>query len=312
MEVNFKKDLTEEIIRIISSYGYQVPTYVQLRNQDKRNPKLISKIKDYDLKNLLKHFFTVNRRRIIQKKWDVHISKELKAKPVFSLIQDIIKKLKDCDDVNDLISNRVRKLDQNKDANTDLLLYEWGIFHLHLSPGKGDELLCVYFTEDSALLIDVLKHEKKEAGNITWTNTNLIQIIHDNWPEAISRFRHQDNSPIQNLNVNQRRTLRQKAANTTVVLKDGTEYLPTGGGFTSSKHPISTIIQSDMLLNQVVGLEEAVKENEEMIIKTLSKTSGDIEIGLKLNDNIQPVVYEKKTNIILNLQIEMPEIKETK
>lgn len=307
MEFNFKKDLEIEIKRIIRSYGYQVPTSVQLRGQDKRDPKLISKIQDYDLENLLWHFFTVCGRRIEQKKWNVYVSKELKVKPEFQLIQGIVKKLKSGDNVNDLISNKVRRLNQRKDANTDLLLYEWGIFHLHLSPGRSDELLLVYFTEDSALLIDILMHENKKVGNVTWTNTNLIQIIHDNWPEAISIFRYQENSETQQITIEQRRTLRQKAANTTVVLSDGTEYLPPEWGFTFSKHTVKSIIQSDMILDYVEYIEAVIKENEEVIRSAISKRNGDIAFELKLNEKLQPVVYEKTTNTLLSLQIEIKE-----
>ncbi len=128
MKVDFLLDLSAELKNILKDSGWNVPTSEQLRKQDRRSDELKDKIEDYDLHNLLNYFFSVYSRSVPVHKWNVHISDKLLNS---SKITNIVNKLSDGDDVNGLLSYRVRKQNQSKFA--DLLLSEWGIHHLHIS-----------------------------------------------------------------------------------------------------------------------------------------------------------------------------------
>ena len=203
MNLDFLKQLELEVKNKITDYGLAVPSYKQLREQDKRDEEIKEKIENYDLENLLLHFLTIHTRRVPVKKWKVCISKNLEGK---TEINEIISMLESGKDINCLLSNRIKKINQTK--NPDLLRSEWGIYHLHFKKSRSDELLFVYFTSDSAYLIDILGHEKPDGSVVTWTNTDLIQILHDNWCDVIKQFVYKKDSKTPVLNVEERRSLR--------------------------------------------------------------------------------------------------------
>lgn len=304
MEIDFKKDLKLEIERIITEYGYKPPSFQDLKVQDKRDQNLVANIADYDLQNLLLHFFTVRSRRIPIKKWQVHISPELKTHPNYTLCKPIVEKLKNGEDVNNLLSKKVKKTNQKKSSHTDLLLYEWGIYHLHFSEAGSDNLLFVFLNNDEAYFLNILRHEKKSIGNVTWTNTDLIQILHNNWPSTISNRIFRKGSKSKLLTTEQRKTLRQKASNTTVIVSDNTEYLPLGGGFSSSRHPVSSVMQSDRLLLDIRTLEKAVRGREAVIRNALSRPTEKLKIRLYLDDELQITVVEENTRTGIQLHWE--------
>jgi len=298
MNLNFFSDLADELQRLLKEVDLIVPTYEQLRLQDKQSEEIKNKINHYDLNNLLLHFFTVYSRRIPTIQWNVHTASKLKGRVE---INNIIKKLESGEDVNRLLSNKVKKLNQAKHA--DLLRSEWGIYHLHFKEERSEDLLFVYFNERNAYLLDILKHEKPDGSIVTWTNTDLIESIHNNWPQVISPFIFKVNSTAPILTTEQRKTLRKKAANTNVVVSDGTEYMPLGFGFSSSKHPISAVIQSDRLFLAVKQLQDTVKDNYSSIKQALVEHTTTPTLQLKIDDNFQPFVVESDKRILVKLEV---------
>ncbi|MEL0602832.1 hypothetical protein [Pseudoalteromonas undina] len=297
MNVDFLSDLEEEIAKALREANLSVPTSEQLRTQDKRSEELKLNILHYDIKNILLHFFTVKSRLIPVVTWNVHISDRLRDREE---IQDIVYKLENGQNVNSLLSNKVRKLNQAK--NSDQLRSEWGIYHLHFVESRSQELLFIYFSGNDAYLIDILGHENPDGTIVTWTNTDLIQVLHDNWPQVIEASIFQKNSRVPILTTGQRRTLRKNSANTTVVVSDGTEYLPLAGGFSSSKHPTSAVIQADYLLNEVLRLEEIVQSNIDVIKQALITNTPEPNLKLRLGNNFQPKIIESTHNTLVNLQ----------
>lgn len=296
MNIDFLSDLSGELQVALRESGLIIPSPEQLRQQDRRSEELKEKIEHYDLHNLLNHFFTVYSRRVPVQKWNIHISDKLSNS---NKIVELASKLSRGDDVNALLSNRVLKLNQSKFA--DLLLAEWGIHHLHFEENRSAELLFVYFSGSNAYFIDILQHEKADGSVVTWTNTDLIQVMHDNWPHVLRPyiFKTNSNSPI--LTNDERRTLRKKAATTTVIVNDGTEYLPMGGGYSASKHPIDAITQSDFLYLTVKQLQMIVENNYPAIQQALSTYTSSPKLALKLGDNLEPMVVEVVHNVQLNL-----------
>lgn len=297
MDIDFLSDLSDELQAALKECGLNVPSPEQLRQQDKRSEELKDKIENYDLHNLLHHCFTVYSRRIPVRKWNVHISDKLSES---SEVIEIVNKLSHGDDMNVLLSNRVRKLNQSKSA--DLLLAEWGIHHLHFEESRSNELLFIYFSESDAYLIDILQHETADGSVVTWTNTDLIQVMHENWPNVLRPYVFKTNSQSPVLTTEERRTLRNKAANTTIAVNDGTEYMPMGGGYSASKHPVHAIVQSDFLYLTVKQLQKTVEENYPAIQQTLSTYTTSPKLELKLGTNLEPMVVEVVHKVQLNLQ----------
>lgn len=295
MNINFLDDLADELKRLLKSMGLAVPTYEQLRAQDKRNEKY-SNGPYYDLNNLLIHFHTVFLRRIPIKPWKVHISPNIKDRKE---INDIEKMLKNGENMNALLSNKVKNLNQRK--HHDLLAYEWGIYHFHFEESRSNELLFVYFNHDDAYLIDILEHERPDSTNVTWTNTNLIQIIHDNWPDVINGyiFTKCSESPI--LTNEQRKNLRKKSGNSNIIVSDGTEYMPLGGGFTSSKHPSRAIYLSDYLFYEAKKMQDLVENNFSAIKESLESYTLDPNLKLRLDDELNVYLVEVDKNICVEL-----------
>ncbi|MGF1701446.1 hypothetical protein L4D09_14200 [Photobacterium makurazakiensis] len=298
MNIDFLSDLSGELQAVLEKSGLNVPSPEQLRQQDKRSEELKDQIENYDLKNLLHHFFTVYSRRVPVRKWNVHISDKLSDSKA---IIEIVNKLTHGDDVNALLSNRVRKLNQPKFA--DLLLAEWGIHHLHFEESRSNELLFICFSESDAYLIDILQHEKADGSVVTWTNTDLIQVMHDNWPAILQPyvFKKNSQSPVSVLTTEERRTLRKRATTTFVVVSDGTEYMPMGGGYTASKHPTHAIIRSDFLYRKAKQLQTIVEENFTAIQQALSTYTTSPKLELKLDTNLEPIVIEVVHKVELNL-----------
>jgi hypothetical protein len=79
------------------------------------------------------------------------------------------------------------------------LLYDWGIHHIHFAPGGTKDLLFACISPDTAYFITIMDHEK-EGGSIIWANSDLIEIIHNNWPEILVPYRYKgkENSNITN------------------------------------------------------------------------------------------------------------------
>ncbi|MEM6232409.1 hypothetical protein [Shewanella scandinavica] len=283
MEVDFFKDLETEIKEKLKGFGYPIPSFEELRKQHISATEAHLSYKHYDIKNLVLHFLTVTERRIPIKKWNIHISPQLKNR---TEIVNLVTMLSKGEDVNPFLSKQVKGQHQNK--KTDLLRFEWGIYHIHFEEGgKGDEMLFVYFDGNKAYLLDILLHEKNGAHHITWTNTDLIQILHDNWPHVISHMIFKtDNEEI--VSQEERKTMRKKAANTSVTVADGTEYMPIGGGFTSSKHTQKAAINTLRMIRRTEELELIVLNNEHNINSRLlfNESNTNLNVKLELTDGL--------------------------
>jgi hypothetical protein len=297
MEVDFFKDLETEIKEKLKDFGYPIPSFEELRKQHISATEANLSYKHYDIKNLVLHFLTVTERRIPIKKWNIHISPQLQNR---TEIVNLVTMLSKGEDANGLLSNRIKSRHQNDKYSHDLLRYEWGIYHLHFTKKRSKNLLFAFIHNDDIYLIDILPHENKKLGIVTWTNTDLIQTLHDNWPHVIARAFFKTDSE-ETLTTEQRQILRDKGGNTSVTVQDGTEYMPMGGGFSSSMHPVRAVIGTDRLVDRVRVLEHWVQHNEQAIRQAVDLHDRDIDIKLILDESYIPQVFEVTKKALLNL-----------
>jgi hypothetical protein len=144
----------------------------------------------------------------------------------------------------------------------DLLLADWGIHHLHLSPlddaRRTSDLLFAMFRSADAYLIQILPHG-------SWTDEALLEIVARNWPDAgllmgsISGIRLAE--PI----APPDRARYRRAGVATAIEIDGTVYLPrsqttAGTALDLTMHAnsiMTTLAQwNDMLQRNELALDE--------------------------------------------------------
>ncbi|MCG9966382.1 hypothetical protein [Shewanella cutis] len=296
MEVNFFKDLELEITRILSGFGYSVPSFEELRAQDERADDANKSYERYNITNLMHHFLTVVKRRVPIKKWNVHVSLKLKNRVE---IQNIASKLSAGEDVNRFLSKQVKRKKQK--TCPDGTLYEWGIYHIHFElGGNGDDMLFVYLDENNAYLIDILPHEKE---NITWTKSDLVQILHDNWPQAISK--HIFHNPLKDsatpqsqriISDEERKHLRKKNGGANTIVNDGVVYKKMGGGVTPSGIPFIALRDTDAIISDIQKLQDDARANKQAIYDFVDIQNPKLRLKLVLDDDLKIEIIEEITN----------------
>jgi hypothetical protein len=145
-----------------------------------------------------------------------------------------------------------------KRADTDDdLLKDWGIHHFHLGTtieadgyvNRDDALLYARVTNDTLFCIQVLDHD-------AFTDQQLLQILHDNWPDSITHWRVQGLSVNDRFSAQEIRVVRKKGAQLFIAVADGTVYAPIGGGISSSTASVLDVVGCDRLKKLCRDLEE--------------------------------------------------------
>ena len=126
-----------------------------------------------------------NRRIPAAKPRTVHESRELSIPSEYRQNYDALAALvRAGGDLRAYLSRDVLK--RKRPDRNDGLLNSWGIQHLHFRTGGTDQLLFCAITESDVFVIQTLPHN----AEYLWVNTQLIQILHDNWPDMIARAKH--------------------------------------------------------------------------------------------------------------------------
>jgi hypothetical protein len=242
-------------------------------------------------------YFRISRRLISKKKRKVFISKSLIVSPEFKTsFDEIVRRLENGEDIKPYQSRLTKKTEIN-----DLLLNDWGIHHLHLGDTlESDDyikrttpLLYAMFIENAVYLIAILNHGQ-------WTNTDLIQIMHDNWKDVMVKFKIVI-SPL-SISEDQRKILRNKHGNAIVTVSDGTTYGPPGGGIMASGDCMFDINNTDKIFFDIENWESIVKSNEERFFEGAKIDKNQI-LTIKLNfDQEECYLYEPDKKIRFNLK----------
>lgn len=145
------------------------------------------------------------------------------------------------------------KLVDNAES-TDALLNDWGVYHLHFCarPKRSGPLLFARITTRAFYLIGVFGHGE-------WYENEIVETIHRNWPESVSRWRMMGVSGSV-LTTEQRRALRRNNLNAFFLTSDGVTYGPLGGGTTASGHNIFSVIEMDKEHDRLEQVEELLRE----------------------------------------------------
>lgn len=240
--VDFTNDWKQYVVNDISSQGYTVD-------------------QSEDLHLLSYKFFNLRKRRIAAAPRNVLESNSFSCPTDLTNGYDILKdKLVKGHDVCSHLSKFLLQ-----DDYEDSLLNDWGIHHFHLgiNPGKSGfiertgPLLFAHVTVDSVYCLGIYPHG-------SWTQQELIRVIHDNWPSVIS---------VRKLNgilgLSQAPTdrdiaqLRKAGVQTMVQISPEIVYAPLGGGYSTAGTSIESTMRADRYMRLIRNLEDHVKENTE-------------------------------------------------
>lgn len=237
IELDFKSDW----INYLRKIGF--PT-CGLKYKEKLSPE----------ENTIRFLNAYNRRIPAAKPRKVHLSKELLIPPQFQEdYEALVALIQAGGDLKPYLSRHIARR-KRPDWN-DGLLNSWGIQHLHFRREGTDHLLFCVITDTDVYLIQVLPHVEEQ-----WVNTQLIQILHDNWPETIARANHRLMKP-EAFSTSKLQSLRGYNANFAVTVADGTVYLPPAGGTSASGDSIEDHYNCRKIFDELTFWQETVALN---------------------------------------------------
>jgi hypothetical protein len=187
------------------------------------------------LRDLLTTFFNSQDRLIPARARDCHVSAEMRASPKFTehsqALETIINMIETGADLTLHLSKKAtiahvpgadRKQPGRRD-DRDLLLGEWGVYHLHLATEHADDLVFAMFTRTDAYLIGVYDHR-------SWGLTEVLKIVVRNWPNAGLMFETHAIGLDPERTDEERLQLRKAGINTSGVVVDGKLWVPSALG----------------------------------------------------------------------------------
>lgn len=171
-------------------------------------------------------------------------------------------------DINPHLSRKITQL-----AFQDALLNDWGIHHFHL----GTNMLPSGLVEGTSLVLfarvtDSDFFEICIAGHGTWAEVEMVESLHENWPESIRHFRLQGQGvagmPTTSKSVEFARSHGLHMPITTI---DGTRYAPVGGGIASDGSSVAALENADREAYGIKHLQEDIVNNLGKIKEELGK-----------------------------------------
>jgi len=241
-------------------------------------------------------YFNAIKRRVTRRKRKVFKS------DVFSCpshlkkgLQELEGKIKGVHDINPHLSRSLKKANYN-----DQLLNDWGILHFHLGCETEDD---GFIKREGPVLFGCITHDSFYAINVynhgNWSNTDLIEIIHKNWPYLLEKFRLDDVIGIAYLPDSKIiKQFRNNKINSFVQVMDGTIYSQPGLGYTTSgvaaDVSVATIRYKKFMISlQGLVLEDLANEIENELVK-LGHTKGEkIELRLLIENGWSYVYCDK-------------------
>ena len=282
------------------------PLYIEAEKEMKKYLNYLG-IADHEinLDKLFYQYFYIKAKIIEDKPRKVLWASHLKAKILTSepsyiqkieKIQNIIEEGKPV--------NKYLSLDSLQPNSHDLLLFEWGIHHLHLEnkPRKKDKrftkrsqlLLFTIFDNESCYFVDIGEHyfAKKE-----W-----LRIIYENWGDLNGKFIVEKSleNEIDNLSekqINEYRNRKIGLTYTTIV--NGCKFYPINGGCSISGNSGHAIRCADKLHRQLYDIQNELDSNIELIKANLQTKYKLKYINLlfkvQLNTDGKFYIYESNT-----------------
>lgn len=225
-------------------------------------------------------FFNLQLRNIKPVPREVILAKTFQVDPQFQAGVDLVtRKFRNGESVRPHLSKNISK---HADYDDDLLNH-WGIHHLHLGTTPGPDgfvertgpVLFVYVTADFARFLSVEPHG-------AWSKQALIQLVHENWSDAVRRFRI--NGLVAQVTDQQVKVLRAAHINSVTTVSDGTVYGPFGSGTTTSGLGGRVTVTALRYARKVRKLEALVQSKKSAILDEYQRAGLSVtsELALRL------------------------------
>lgn len=200
-----------------------------------------------DYQDMLLDYLTVSKKAIFPKPRKVSINPELvtrlKSHPKKAEINHIMELLIAGGNVNIFQSDKLLYTKFH-----DHLVYEWKIYHFHLSlkPDKkkgfvkrGDRLLFVYIDDEQAIILDDGDHSEGTFGSEKW-----LTILDNHFPHIIAPFYHPEILGVSpEISPVERQNLWDHGINTAFTMINGKAFFSMGMGRATSGHSIAVTDQ---------------------------------------------------------------------
>lgn len=240
----------------------------------------VAAIEDSDI---CAQYFDARRRRVCERPRSIEQAAAFFCPPAHQDGWESLQaKVRNGEDINPHLSKRHASM-----FFSDGLLAEWGVHHFHLGTmtegayvERTGPLLYALVTDSAFFAINVLSHREFE-------DSSILESIHQNWPELISRYRVKGVSG-GGWTQSQRRALRNKRANVLTAVADGTVYMPISGGVMASGVGAEAIRLGDYwgVLVRALQIEIEAKLNE--LLPALSQNGyvnePEIDAELRLSE----------------------------
>ena len=150
-----------------------------------------------------------------------------------------------------------REVNNTEPKKPDGLLWDYAMHHLHLSRDvdksgfvkRSDWLLFAIVADQDVFFIDVRKHKDPERQGFEWVRQDLLDIVHNNWPELTeSRLLH----GVTGSEVTNAEKLELRRKNVNLAHKVGGRVIaPLGFGTAGDGHSILCRFLADKLLHEL-------------------------------------------------------------
>lgn len=257
-----------------------------------------------DTRSLLTGLINLQDKTVSIKKRNVYVSKELRIKEIENPYDDYLKQVRSKFKIGKDVNPHLSKMSL-KPQKKDLLLYDWGIHHLHLNnqfDDKGfiersDYLLFFMLKEDDVYLIDVTKHQLEDRTE--FSQQNLLKIVKNNWSYLLEPFKMKGVIGLsQPINDKSHSILRNSGVLTFVEI-EGEVFMPMGGGISTAKTNINHTRNVDYIFDVIRDLELDLTLKQKKIKEVTSKFNilyVEADIKLILENNNFLVVETKSGN----------------
>lgn len=237
---------------------------------------------------LLTALFNLQDKTVSAKRRRVHISKELRAKeieqPYNGYLKQIRNKFKNGKNINPHLSTM-----SVKPYKKDLLLYDWGIHHLHLNNKlndkgfieRSDYLLFFVLKEDDVYFIDVTKHKLEDRTE--FSQQYLLGIMKNNWSHLLEPFKLKGITGLSEEIDDKGYSSLRNSGVATLIEVGGEVFGLIGGGISTAKTNITHTRKADEILLSLRRLEDNLRIRQKSLQEITSEYKIlPIEVDFKL------------------------------
>lgn len=261
-------------------------------------------IASLDDRDVRYRYFEAQRRRIAPTPRVIKIADDFSCPPEHQAGWEALREeVHRGDNINPHLSKRHASL-----LNPDGLLAEWGVHHFHLGVtrdlkdpayvARTRQLLYALVTDQTFFAINVYTHQSFE-------DTGILESIHRNWPETISRYRSRGTTGGV-WSKEQRRALREKNGNVLAVTSDGTVYMPISGGVVGSGVNLEAVRLGDYWHLRTKQIQADFERKLDELLPTLRQqgfcAEEEIEAELKFSDTGMAVFFPRYS-VLANLTL---------